>query len=571
MELAGMINDEKTKKSFKFRLQKFLALILFLHCIFFLAYWFSIGNLRADVDQFIADFTGLSLPYTVILMVLSSLIGIWSLLRFLRLRLTGKKASYDHDSINWIYFGVFIFFLVLFYSTFFLMLKENPSQRGVINLLMNLVRLGTDPLLFLIAAIGLRKLILLFRGRALLAQNRWPWMLGIGFALVLLVGLWLLPALNPPNWAYQGDLPAKPALIAHRGASMLAPENTIAAADLAASYEAFGFETDIRISQDGVPFLMHDGTLLRTTNVAEVYPESAADDASSFTMDELNNLNAGLWFIQKDPYNSIDEGLVSQAQLSINQGQKIPTLSQTLELVAEKDLVFLFDLRYPPEDHPYYDEIFDIVFEQCKESGVNGNIWFLVDRQNLETLLTEAPQMTRVIGVSSTNLPGPEELLSLEYEIVNVDMGILKKDIQAFRAEGLGVNVYTIDQPWLFSQFWLSGVTSVTTNNIHTLSQLDRPLIYMAYSRYLLFWGLFGIIMAIWLASSQPQKVEDPKKPRKMETPDLLDFAMTKEDQLAMDASKKTDKPGDGSSMAGIEFDDNIDSGFAGSKDNEKE
>ncbi|HEY9122162.1 MAG TPA: glycerophosphodiester phosphodiesterase family protein [Brevefilum sp.] len=541
-----------------------------LHCIFYLAYWFSIGNLRADVDQFIANFIRLGMPYTVILMVLTSLIGIWSLLRFLRLKVIGKKASRDHDSINWIYFGVFIFFLVLFYSSFFLILKENPSQRGVINLLLNLVRLGSDPLLFLIAAIGLRKLILLFRGRAMLAENRFPWLLGIGFVLVLLVGLWLLPALNPPNWAYQGTLPAKPALIAHRGASMLAPENTNAAADLAASYGAFGFETDIRISQDGVPFLMHDDTLLRTTNVAEVYPDRSADDASSFTMDELNNLNAGLWFIQKDPYNTIDDGFVSQAQLSINQGQKIPTQSQALELVADKDLVFLFDLRYPPENHPYYNEIFDIVFEQCKESGLNGNIWFLVDRQNLETLLTEAPQMTRVIGVSSTNLPGTEELLSLEYEIVNVDMGILKKDIQDYRNEGLGVNVYTIDQPWLFSQFWLSGVTSVTTNNIHTLSQLDRPLIYMAYSRYLLFWGLFGIIMAIWLASSQPQKVEDPKKPRKMETPDLLDFAMTKEDRLAMDASKKPDKPGDESSMAGIEFDDNIDSDFTGSKDNEK-
>jgi glycerophosphoryl diester phosphodiesterase len=567
MELIGMVNVEKTKKSFKFRLQKFLALILLLHCIFYLAYWFSIGNLRADVDQFIADFTGLTLPYTVILMVLTSLVGVWSLLRFLRLRVTGKKASYDHDSINWIYFGVFIFFLVLFYSSFFLILRENPSQRGVINLLINLIRLVTDPLVFLIAAIGLRKLILLFRGRAILAENRWPWMLGIGFVLVLLVGLWLLPALNPPNWAYQGDLPAKPALIAHRGASMLAPENTIAAADLSASYGAFGFETDIRISQDGVPFLMHDRTLLRTTNVAEVYPERAAEDASSFTIDELNNLNAGLWFIQKDPYNTIDDGLVSQAQLSINQGQKIPTLTQAFELVAEKDLVFLFDLRYPPEDHPYYDEFFDIVFEDCKESGLNGNIWFLVDRQYLDTLLTETPQMTRVIGASSTNLPGPEELLSLEYEIVNVDMGILKKDIQAYRDEGLGVNVYTIDQPWLFSQFWLSGVTSITTNNIHILSQLDRPLIYMPYSRYLLFWGLFGIIVAIWLASSQPQKVVDPKTPRKMETPDLLDFAMTKEDQLILDGSKVTDKPGDDPSMASVEIDDNIDSGSASLKD----
>ncbi|MDF1520595.1 MAG: glycerophosphodiester phosphodiesterase family protein [Brevefilum sp.] len=562
-----MVNVEKPKKSFKFRLQKFLALLLLLHGIFYLAYWFSIGNLRGDVDKFIADFIGLTLPYTVILMVLTSLVGIWSLLRFLRLRVTGKKASYDHDRINWIYFGVLIFFLVLFYSSFFLILRENPSQRGVINLLINLIRLGTDPLWFLIAAIGLRKLILLFRGRAIMTENRWPWMIGIGFVLVLLVGLWLLPALNPPNWAYQGDLPAKPALIAHRGASMLAPENTIAAADLAASYEAFGFETDIRISQDGVPLLMHDGTLQRTTNVAEVYTDRAAEDASSFIMEELNNLNAGLWFIQKDPYKAIDGGLVSQAQLSINQGQKIPTLTQALELVTEKDLVFLFDLRYPPEDHPYHDELFDIVFEQCKESGLNGNIWFLVDRRYLDTLLTEAPQMTRVIGASSTNLPDPEELLTLEYEIVNVDMGILKKDIQAYRDEGLGVNVYTIDQPWLFSQFWLSGVTSVTTNNIHTLSQLDRPLIYMPYSRYLLFWGLFGIIVAIWLASSQPHKEVDPQTPRKMKTPDLLDFAMTKEDQLTLDGSKVPDMPGDESSMASVEIDDNIDSGSASLKD----
>jgi glycerophosphoryl diester phosphodiesterase len=569
MELAGMINDEKPKKSFKFRLQKFLALILFLHCIFYLAYWFSIGNLRADVDQFIADFTGLRLPYTVILMVLSSLIGIWSLLRFLRLRVTGKKASHDHESINWIYFGVFIFFLTLFYSSFFLILKENPSQRGVINLLMNLVRLGTDPLLFLIAAIGLRKLILLFRGRAMLAENRWPWMLGIGFVLVLLVGLWLLPALNPPNWAYQGVLPAKPALIAHRGASMLAPENTIAAADLAASYEAFGFETDIRISLDGVPFLMHDSTLLRTTNISEVFPDRSKDDASSFTMGELKSLNAGLWFIQKDPYNTIDNGLVSQAQLSINQGQKIPTLSQALEWVAEENLVFLFDLRYPPEDHPYHDQLFEIVFDQFKESGLNGNIWFLIDRQNIDRLLAEAPQMTRVIGVSSTDLPDPQDLLDLDYEIVNVDTGILKKDIQAYRKLGLGVNVYTIDQPWLFSQFWLSGVTSVTTNNIHTLSQLDRPFLNVPYSRYLLFWGLFGIIVAIWLASSQPQIEDDPQAPIKMETPNLLDFAMAEDKKLEKMESKQVVADPDVSSAAGSEIDDNIGMDSTAPKDQE--
>jgi hypothetical protein len=198
-------------------------------------------------------------------------------------------------------------------------------------------------------------------------------------------------------------------------------------------------------------------------------------------------------------------------------------------------MIILFDMRYPPEDHPYHDEFFDVVFSQCKESGLNGDIWFLVDRQNVEILLTEAPQMTRVIGISSQDLPEPSTLINLEYEIVNVDVGIMRKDIQAYRQRGLGVNIYTIDQSWLFSQFWLSGVTSVTTNNIQTFSQLDQPYLNVPYSRFLLFWGLFGIIIAIWLASSQPQVEVKPEDQKPMDTPDLMDFALEEEEQI-MDA-----------------------------------
>jgi glycerophosphoryl diester phosphodiesterase len=354
-----------------------------------------------------------------------------------------------------------------------------------------------------------------------------------------MLGLWLLPAIFPPNWAYQGDLPAKPALIAHRGASMLAPENTIAAAELAAEYDAFGFETDVRISLDSVPFLMHDDTLRRTTNILEVYPDRTDEDASNFTMDELYALNAGLWFIQKDPFNTIESGLISQAQLSVNQGQKIPTLSQALGLVDDEKMVILFDLRYPPQDHPFYDQFFDIVFDLCKESGLNGDVWLLVDRRNIDKVLAEAPQMTRVSGVSSTDLPDPDELIALNYEIVNVDAGILKDAILGYRQKGLGVNVYTIDQPWLFSQFWLSGVTSITTNNIHTLSQLDEPILNLPYSRFLLFWGLYGIIVAIWIASSQPKIKTVPQELGENEPPDLLDFAM--EEESKTDGINETD------------------------------
>ena len=525
----------------KYRTHYILALILLLHSLFFFIYWMAVGNFRGDVDLFITEAIGLKLPYTLILIILTVLIIGWSFLRFLKFRFPARKAEWRASWSNWAYFGVWIVFLFIFYFSFVIIIQQNPSQWGVLIHLLNLSRLGGDLIIFLILAIWLRRLILFLRRRMIGSSRTWPWTVSIILTLVFLVGLWLFPTLFPPNWAYQGDLPSKPAILAHRGASMLAPENTLGAAELAAEYGAFGFETDLRISLDGVPFLMHDDTLARTTNIAEVFPERVDDLASSFTIEELKQLNAGLWFIQKDPYNTIEKGLVSQSQLSINQGQEIPTLSEALALMEDKNLIIMFDMRYPPENHPYYDEYFDIVLTVCRESGLNSDIWFLVDEDQLNTLIDDAPQMTRVIGVSSTELPDSNALVKMEYEIVNVDTGIRTQDIRAYRSQGLGVNVYTIDQPWLFSQFWLSGVTSITTNNVQTISELDQPFLNIPYARYLLFWSLVGIVIAIWLASAQPERELEPTI--EMETPDLMDFAGDEQIDFDQTVAEKAESP----------------------------
>lgn len=54
-------------------------------------------------------------------------------------------------------------------------------------------------------------------------------------------------------------------------------------------------------SYDGVPFLMHDRTLQRTTNVHEVFPNRTSTPASMFTWAELESLNAGTWFLSVSP------------------------------------------------------------------------------------------------------------------------------------------------------------------------------------------------------------------------------------------------------------------------------
>ena len=78
-----------------------------------------------------------------------------------------------------------------------------------------------------------------------------------------------------------------PFWIAHRGAGKLAPENTMAAFRLGAAHGYRAFECDVKLSADGVPFLLHDATLDRTT--------AARGPAAALDWSELSRLDAGRW------------------------------------------------------------------------------------------------------------------------------------------------------------------------------------------------------------------------------------------------------------------------------------
>jgi glycerophosphoryl diester phosphodiesterase len=82
------------------------------------------------------------------------------------------------------------------------------------------------------------------------------------------------------DWPY-------PRWIAHRGAGKLAPENTLAAFRLGAEHGYRMFECDVKLSADGVPFLMHDATLERTTNGIGLGGDQP--------WDQLARLDAGGW------------------------------------------------------------------------------------------------------------------------------------------------------------------------------------------------------------------------------------------------------------------------------------
>ncbi len=78
-----------------------------------------------------------------------------------------------------------------------------------------------------------------------------------------------------------------PRWVAHRGAGKLAPENTLAAFRLGASFGYRMFECDVKLSADGVPFLMHDATLERTSN--------GQGTGGTLPWSALSRLDAGKW------------------------------------------------------------------------------------------------------------------------------------------------------------------------------------------------------------------------------------------------------------------------------------
>jgi glycerophosphoryl diester phosphodiesterase len=118
-----------------------------------------------------------------------------------------------------------------------------------------------------------------------------------------------------------------PLNIAHRGAAGEAPENTFAAFDLALVQGADGIELDVQLSADGVPVIIHDLRLERTTSGSGYVREQRAS--------ALRRLEAGSWFNRRFP------SLARQGY----RGAKIPLLSEVLEWVRERNCLAFVEIK----------------------------------------------------------------------------------------------------------------------------------------------------------------------------------------------------------------------------------
>jgi glycerophosphoryl diester phosphodiesterase len=115
-----------------------------------------------------------------------------------------------------------------------------------------------------------------------------------------------------------------PLIIGHRGASRHAPENTLAAFQMAIDAGADGIEIDVRLARDGVPVVIHDADLLRTAGLKK--------KIADLTSTELAGIDVGSWFNAKSTRRSH----TSFAD------QTVPRLDEVLELLAGfKELLYI--------------------------------------------------------------------------------------------------------------------------------------------------------------------------------------------------------------------------------------
>ncbi|MEU6377867.1 glycerophosphodiester phosphodiesterase family protein [Streptomyces sp. NPDC046909] len=120
-----------------------------------------------------------------------------------------------------------------------------------------------------------------------------------------------------------------PTVIAHRGASAYAPENTLAAIDKAARLGIRWVENDVQRTRDGRLVVIHDDNLRRTTDVEEVFPDRAPWKVKDFTAAEIARLDAGSWF---GPSYA---------------GARVPTLAQYMRRVEHNHQKLLLEIKNP--------------------------------------------------------------------------------------------------------------------------------------------------------------------------------------------------------------------------------
>ncbi|HEX9961294.1 MAG TPA: glycerophosphodiester phosphodiesterase family protein [Pyrinomonadaceae bacterium] len=257
----------------------------------------------------------------------------------------------------------------------------------------------------------------------------------------------------------------KPLIIAHRGASALAPENTLAAFQKAIEDGAEGIEFDVRIAKDGVPVVFHDSTLKRIAR--------KEGRTSHFTSGELQALDIGAWFNGKNPARA-DEKF---------SGAGVPTLERLFSfLKGYRGRLYLEMKGSLAEISALAEAVAKTVGQTDFLSQIVVKSFKLEAIEKVKALLPEvytaalfAPKILTLLRKQSRLIERAKDCqadeLSLHYSLAT------EKLVRNATREGMPTTIWTADHPIWVRRAREIGIHAIITNNPARLLAKRREIL----------------------------------------------------------------------------------------------
>ncbi|XP_051934433.1 glycerophosphodiester phosphodiesterase domain-containing protein 5 isoform X2 [Hippocampus zosterae] len=308
--------------------------------------------------------------------------------------------------------------------------------------------------------------------------------------LGLLLGLYVVPLyIASPCIMDPSNLRPRPDVIGHQGAPMLAPENTMWSFQRALQMNVTGWETDVAISVDGIPFLMHDSTLRRTTDVENIFPDRQMEDAAMFNWTDLQQLNAGRWFLKDDPFWTTHT--LSSHERSRIANQSVCSLEELLKLASYHNATVVFRLRRPPVGHRCYHSWINDTLQAVERSGVPQSLVMWTPDEDRDQVRRLAPGLVQTSLVKQD----PQRLreASISQLVLRYSQATTR-EIRDLSEKNISLTLYTVNEPWLYSVLWCSDVSAVSSEAPHVLKKVPYPIWLLRPDEYCLMWVCADLI-----------------------------------------------------------------------------
>ena len=232
----------------------------------------------------------------------------------------------------------------------------------------------------------------------------------------------------------------KPVVIAHRGASRDAPENTLAAFELAVRQDADAIELDVKLCATGEPVVIHDRTVDRTTN--------GTGEVGSLSLSALRELDAGSWFDSEYA------------------GERLPTLDEVFRRVGQNIVINVELTNY---QNPL-DGLPEAVAEVVRKRRMESRVWFSsfnpISLRKIRRLVPDSPVGLLLARGGRKRVVRAIAGWITRYEAVHPEFTDLTTAyVEAIHHGGRPVFPYTINDPEDIRRTLEMGVDGVITDD----------------------------------------------------------------------------------------------------------